>query len=76
MTMMTELMSDHAFRLTLSMITGGASALWIIHDAVLIAKLRGTRRDPLVTDKRFGYAMGIVIGAIGVVGTLRFNGVL
>jgi len=41
-----------------------------------VARQRGTgRRDPLVGDQMFGYAIGIVIGVIGLVGTLRFNGV-
>jgi hypothetical protein len=71
------LVSDTVFRLLLSAITGGVAGVWIIHDLVLIARLRGAdRRDPLVADKRFGYAMGILIGMIGVIGTLRFNGVL
>ena len=71
------LVSDNVFRWFLSAITGGVAAVWVIHDLVLIARLRGAdRRDPLVADKRFGYAMGIVIGMIGVIGTLRFNGVL
>jgi len=71
------LVSDSVFRWFLSAITGGVAAVWVIHDLVLIARLRGAdRRDPLVADKRFGYAMGIVIGMIGVIGTLRFNGVL
>jgi hypothetical protein len=70
------LISDPAFRAILSAVTGGVGAVWVIHDIVLLAKLRGVRRGPLVGDKRFGYAMGIVIGMVGVVGTLRFNGVL
>lgn len=72
-----NLVSDHVFRLFLTSITGGVAAVWVIHDLVLIARLRGAGRgDPLVADKRFGYAMGIVIGMIGVIGTLRFNGVI
>jgi len=72
-----NLVSDQVFRLLLSAVTGGVAAVWVIHDLVLIARLRGAdRRDPLVADKRFGYAMGVVIGMIGVIGTLRFNGVL
>jgi hypothetical protein len=71
------LVSDWAFRLAISVITGGVAGFWVIHDVVLLARLRGeNRRDPLVADKRFGYAMGILIGLIGVFGTLRFNGVL
>jgi hypothetical protein len=70
------LLSDPAFRAILSVITGGVAAVWVIHDIVLLARLRGVRPDPLVGDKRFGYAMGIVIGMVGVVGTLAFNGVL
>jgi hypothetical protein len=71
---MTEL-PDGVFRALLSVITGGVAVPWLIHDLVLLARLRGGRRDPLIADKRFGYAIGIVIGAIGIVGTLRFNGV-
>jgi len=71
------LVSDSAFRLFLSLTTGVVAGAWAIHDVVLLARLRGASgRDPLVADKRFGYVMGIVIGMIGVVGTLRFNGVL
>jgi hypothetical protein len=71
------LVSVGVFRFVLSLVTGGVAAVWVVHDLVLIARLRGAdRRDPLVADKRFGYAMGIVIGMIGVIGTLRFNGVL
>ena len=73
---MNEMIPGSTFHLLLSLAVGGVAALWLIHDAVLLARLRGSGRDPLVADKRFGYAMGIVIGAIGVIGTLRFNGVL
>jgi len=72
-----NLVSDHVFRLLLSAVTGGVAAVWVIHDLVLVARLRSAGRgDSLVADKRFGYAMGIVIGMIGVIGTLRFNGVI
>lgn len=72
---MSEL-PDGVFRALLSLITGGAAGVWLVHDAVLLARLprsEPARRDPLVRDKRFGYAMGIVIGLVGIVGTLRFN---
>jgi hypothetical protein len=74
---MNELVSDHAFHVLLSVIAGGVGGLWAIHDIVFLARLRGANhRDPLIADQRFGYAMGIIIGMIGVVGTLRYNGVL
>jgi len=73
---MTEL-PDGVFRLVLSALTGGLAVVWLVHDLVLIARLSGAdRRDPLVADQRFGYAIGIVIGMVGIVGTLRFNGVI
>ncbi|TMQ25754.1 MAG: hypothetical protein E6J90_05380 [Deltaproteobacteria bacterium] len=72
---MTEL-SATVFRALLSLVTGGVAAVWLVHDLVLITRLRGAdRRDPRIADRRFGYVIGIVIGVIGIVGTLRFNGV-
>jgi hypothetical protein len=82
---MNELVSDHTFRVLLSLIAGGVGGLWAIHDIVFLARLRGANRrdldldrdlDRSIADQRFGYAMGIIIGMIGVVGTLRYNGVL
>jgi hypothetical protein len=72
---MTQL-PDSVFRALLSLITGGVAAIWLVHDLVLIARLRGADgRDAHIADQRFGYVIGIVIGVIGIVGTLRFNGV-
>jgi hypothetical protein len=75
---MTEL-PDGVFRLLISVLTGGAAGAWLIHDLVFLARVRrqprAARRDPLVADQAFGYLVGIAVGTIGVVGTLRFNGV-
>lgn len=75
---MTEL-PDGVFRALISLFTGGFAGAWVIHDLVLLARVarqRGAgRRDPRVGDQVFGYVMGIVIGVVGLVGTLRFNGV-
>jgi hypothetical protein len=73
-----NLVSEPVFHLMLSIATGGAAAVWVIHDIIFLARLRRAPRggtDALVGDQRFGYMMGIVIGTIGVIGTLRFNGV-
>ena len=70
------LVPDGVFRAFLSVSTGSIAGLWVIHDAVLFARLRKVRADALVGDQRFGYVMGIVIGIVGVVGSLRYSGVL
>ncbi|HEX8109511.1 MAG TPA: hypothetical protein VF516_17390 [Kofleriaceae bacterium] len=75
---MTEL-PDGVFHVLISLFTGGLAGAWLIHDLVLLARVvrrRGTgRRDPRVGDQVFGCVMGIVIGVVGLVGTLRYNGV-
>lgn len=70
------LVSDATFRAVLSALTV-AAGLWAGYDVVLLARLgRRGRGDPLVGDQRFGYVIGMVICALGIVGTLRYNGVL
>jgi hypothetical protein len=72
-----NLVSDTAFRALISLITGGFAAVWAVHDVLFLSRTRGAPRgDPLISDQRFGYVMGIVIGVVGIIGTLRFNGVL
>ncbi len=74
---MNELVSPTVFKAFLSILTGGLAGAWVIHDILFISRLKGAdRKDPLVRDELFGYSMGILIGVVGVVGTLRFNGVL
>jgi len=73
----TELVSHDAFRWFLTLITGVVAGAWGIVDLVRLIGLRGAdTTDPLVRDKRFGYLIGIVIGVVGVVGSLRFQNVL
>jgi len=72
-----NLISADAFKWFLTLTTGIAAGVWFIHDAISLARMRtADRRDPIVGDKRFGYMMGMVIGVIGIVGMLRFQGVL
>lgn len=68
-----KLVSDLAFKIFLSVATAGVAGAWLIHDLRLLVRLGGKgSSDALVRDQRFGYAIGIVIGIIGVVGTLHF----
>ena len=75
-------MTDHlfpqeAFNYFLSALTGVVAFIWFCYDILKIWRLRHSDgNDPTVHDKRFGYSMGVVIGVIGVIGVLRFNGVL
>ncbi|HEX3474608.1 MAG TPA: hypothetical protein VHT91_06175 [Kofleriaceae bacterium] len=75
---MTEL-PDGVFRFLISLATAGFAGVWLIHDLVFLARARRARRtgrrDSLLADQVFGYLVGIAIGVIGLVGTLRFNGV-
>jgi hypothetical protein len=72
-----NLVSEPVFRAIISTLTAGVGGLWVIHELVLMNRLRSADlKDPLVRDQWFGYFIGIAIGVIGVVGTLRFNGVL
>jgi hypothetical protein len=72
-----NIVSDTVFTWFLTAIVGGVSGGWLVYDASNLWRLRGgDRRDPLVRDKLFGYTLGIVIALIGVVGTLRFHGVV
>lgn len=75
--MTTELVSLDVFRWFLTLITGVVAGTWGLVDLVRLIGLRDAdSSDPLVRDKRFGYAIGFVIGVVGVVGSLRFQNVL
>lgn len=52
-------------------------AAWAFYDIVKWLRLRGQdARDPLVRDKIWGYALGIGMGILTVVGVLRYHGVV
>jgi hypothetical protein len=74
---MTEPMSPTTFKWFLTILTGGLAGTWIIYDAINLIRTRKLdRTDPVVRDKHFGYVMGMVIGAVGVIGCLLFWNVL
>ncbi len=73
--MSPEPVSPEAFRWIVTVLTVAAS-LWALYDIVKMSKMRGKdRTDPLVRDERFGYWIGIVIGAFVLSGMLRWHGV-
>jgi hypothetical protein len=74
---MNELMTAVQFKWFLTILTGGLAGTWVFYDLRNLYTLRGKDpSDPVVADKRFGFLIGIAVGVIGVVGVLRFNGVV
>ena len=72
-----NLVSADTFEWFLTLVTGIVAGGWLVYDAInLVRTRRADRNDPIVRDKHFGYVMGMIIGVIGLVGTLRFRGVL
>jgi hypothetical protein len=71
------LMSPRAFDWFITALTGGVAAAWFVYDAINLARARRLDGgDPKVRDRRFGYVMGMVIGALGVIGVLLAHGVM
>jgi hypothetical protein len=72
-----HLVSNTVFVWFLSLFTGVVAFTWFVYDALKFYWLRkADKTDPVVHDKRFGYGIGVLIGAIGVVGVLRYHGIV
>lgn len=72
-----NVMSPRAFDWFITAVTGGVAAAWFVYDAINLARARSADGgDAKVRDRRFGYVMGMIIGALGVIGVLRYHGVL
>ena len=70
-----NLVSDEAFKWALTAITGIVAGGWAIYDTIRL--IRQPKPDSAVTrDRRFGYFAGIAVGVVGVIGCLRFHGVM
>ncbi len=75
--MSVDPVSDAVFHWTLTVLTATFAVAWLVYDVRNLVKLRaGDGSDPLVRDRRFGYVIGIAIAVVGIVGCLRFHGVL
>ena len=71
---MNDLVSNTAFVWFMSLFTGLVAGTWFVYDALKLYWLRtedGT--NPTIHDKRLGYSIGVVIGAIGVLGVLKYH---
>jgi uncharacterized transporter YbjL len=65
------IVSATVFDWFLTLMTGVLAGAWVVYDARNMVKLRtADGSDPIVRDKRFGYAMGMLIGLVGVVGVM------
>jgi hypothetical protein len=71
-----ELVTATTFQWILTFLTGSLAGVWLVHDAILLARSRTISKTPLESDVKFGYVVGIVIGAIGLWGCLRYHGVV
>jgi hypothetical protein len=72
-----QLVSTTTFMWFITFCVGGVSALWLVYDGFNLARTRKLdRADPVVRDRRFGYTMGLIMATVGVIGALRFHGVL
>jgi hypothetical protein len=73
----TELVSDRTFHLWLTAMVGGIGVWLVWWEVRNLLRLRGkSTANPSVRDQYFGYISGLVIAAIAIVGTLRYNHVL
>ncbi|MBA3464723.1 MAG: hypothetical protein H0T46_32620 [Deltaproteobacteria bacterium] len=69
-----QLVSHTVFVWFLTLFTGIVAFTWFVYDAIKLLRLRKEDgRDPVVHDKRFGYGIGVVIGAVGVLGVLKYH---
>ena len=72
-----NVMTDTQFEWFLTLAVGLLAGVWLVYDAINLIRTAGADgQDPVIRDKRFGYVIGMVIGVIGLVGVLRFRGVL
>ena len=69
-----HLVSHTVFVWAVTLFTGLVAGTWFAYDGLKLYWLRNAdKRDVTVHDKRFGYAIGMCVGLIGVLGVLKFH---
>lgn len=69
-----NLVSHTVFVWFMSLLTAGVGGAYVVIDVMKLYKLRNADgKDPIVHDKRFGYGIGVLVGAIGVIGVLKYH---
>ncbi len=69
-----NLVSPTVFVWFVSILTAGVGGAYFLIDIAKLWKLRtADGKDPVVHDKRFGFGIGVLIGAVGVVGVLKYH---
>lgn len=67
------IVSHLTYMWTVSLLTGLVAVYWLGIDSVRLRRaLSGDRSDPAVKDRIFGSVIGLVVGAIGVIGVVHF----
>jgi hypothetical protein len=65
--------SHESFMLFGALLTGLVAAYWICVDTVRLTRaLRDDRSDRVVRDRIFGSVVGILVGIVGVFGSLNY----
>lgn len=67
------LVSHETYMLVCALLTGGVAGYWFVVDSIRLRRaLREDRTDLVVRDRVFGSVLGILIGALGVFGSLNY----
>jgi len=64
------IMSHRDFQWFVTLLTGGVATWWVLVDTIRLRRaLRADVRRGAVKDQIFGSIVGLVIGAIGIIGS-------
>jgi hypothetical protein len=72
-----HLVSHTVFVWFITLMTGLVAGTYFFYDGIRLYLLRNAdKSDPTIHDKGFGYIIGMFVGGIGVLGVLRYHGVM